>query len=242
MAGKKQVKIFLTAVVAIVFLILVILAWRVFFYVPSSGLQVEGNSASQTLADANGRDGVKEDSKTKTDDGNSLDEIKQVSAIQKKAGAKSVDGIVAGSRHFRAVFESWQNKTASDFAITDLDGKDHRLSDYRGKDVMVIFWATWCMPCISEIPELKKLRNQIGEDKLAILAISSEEPSKVRKLVDMIKINYTVAAANTQSLPKPFSQVQAIPCAFFVRPDGTIKLATIGTLKLNDIRAILDAE
>ncbi len=155
--------------------------------------------------------------------------------------------IVARARYWGPEYIPWYGKEAPDFTLTDLDGKQHRLSDYRGKNVMLIFWATWCKPCIIEIPHLVELRHIIGEDKLAMLAISHIGPMNSEQIIRSFAeehndINYTVIAANPADLPTPFSQINAIPSSFFITPAGKIKLATVGLLTLPDMKAIIEAE
>jgi len=149
-------------------------------------------------------------------------------------------GIIDTAKTWGPSFELWFGRPAPDFALTDLTGKQHKLSDYRGKNVIVIFWASWCGPCRMEIPHLIELRNTIGEDKLAMLAISNEDPALLEKFIAQQKINYTVFS-NKETLPTPFNLVNSIPCSFFIDPQGRIKLATIGMLSLNEIKAIIQA-
>jgi peroxiredoxin len=146
--------------------------------------------------------------------------------------------VIQMAKTWGPAFESWIGKPAPDFNLTDLTGKQHQLSDYLGKDVIVIFWATWGGSCRMEIPDLIELRNTISGDKLAMLAISNEGPALLEKFVAQRKINYTVFS-NKEALPAPFSLVNSIPCSFFVDPEGKIKLATIGMMSLEEIKAIL---
>jgi len=86
----------------------------------------------------------------------------------------NLEDVIRSASGWGPAYESWRGKEAPDFTLRDLDGKVHKLSDYRGKDVMLVFWATWCPPCMMEIPHLIALRNRVGADKLAILAITNE--------------------------------------------------------------------
>jgi len=153
----------------------------------------------------------------------------------------SLKQVIAAARTWGPAFESWFGRPAPDFTLTDIAGNQHKLSDYRGKDVMLIFWATWCGPCRMEIPDLIQLRNTISKDKLAMLAVSNEETALVKTFAAQQKINYMVFS-NQQELPAPFNLVNAIPCSFFIDPQGVIKLATIGLLPLSDMKAVLQAE
>jgi len=154
----------------------------------------------------------------------------------------SLNDIVRYARAWGPIYTSWYGKTAPDFTLADISGKQHKLSDYRGKNVMIIFWATWCRPCLIEMPHLIALRNIIDEDKLAMLAISKEHPALVEKFVENKKMNYTVFSSDTRAMPSPFNRIRGIPCSFFIDPNGKIKLATEGTLSLGEMKAILQAD
>jgi len=128
-----------------------------------------------------------------------------------------------------------------DFQVSDINGKPVKLSDYRGKTVMVIMWATWCQPCMQEVPHINALREIISEDKLAILAISNEDASLVKKAAENKRMVYTVISYR-DALPEPFSNTKSIPSAFYIKPDGTLKLATEGLSYLGEMKAIILAE
>lgn len=150
----------------------------------------------------------------------------------------SLKDIIQAARTWGPAFTSWYGKPAPDFALTDLDGKEHKLSDYKGKKVLLVFWATWCPPCRKEIPDLIELRKTVSEDKLAMLAISNEKPDLVKSFVAQANLNYTVLL-DPGTLPGPYNTINAIPSSFFIDPEGKIKLATSGLVSLSEIKAIL---
>ena len=157
----------------------------------------------------------------------------------------SLAPIIRAARTWGPAYESWYGKTSPNFALKDLAGKQHKLSDYRGKKVMLVFWATWCPPCIMEVPSLIKLRNDAREDNLAILAISPEKPDLVKRFVAKQNINYTILL-DTGRMPAPFGfmrvySTSGVPCSFFIDPEGRIKLGAGGLISLNEIKAILQA-
>ena len=158
----------------------------------------------------------------------------------------SLNDVIKTARTWGPSYSFWYGKMAPDFTLTDITGKQHKLSDYRGKNVMIIFWTTWCPPCRMEIPHLIALRNRIGEDKLAMLAISNEDPALVKKFVDDQRLNYTILLEKG-NMPNPFGVIRiyrtsGLPCSFFIDPDGKIKLATTGLLSLGAMKAIVQAE
>jgi thiol-disulfide isomerase/thioredoxin len=159
----------------------------------------------------------------------------------------TISDIIDRRRGWGPAFTKWYGKEAPDFTVTDLNGKKHMLSEYRGKNVMLIFWATWCPPCIAEIPHLIELRKQIGEDKLIMLAISCIDPRNtteaVRKFVTANPvINYPVTSTDEATMPRPYNLINSIPCSFFIDPQGKIKLATEGMIPFPQMKAIIEAE
>jgi thiol-disulfide isomerase/thioredoxin len=158
-----------------------------------------------------------------------------------------LNDVIKTAKTWGPAFETWFGKPAPDFSLTDITGKQHKLSDYRGKNVMIIFWAGWCGPCRMEIPHLIELRNTIGQDKLAMLAISFIGPRNTTEIVKNFvaqnkEMNYTVFSVSSSEMPAPYNLVNSIPCSFFIDSQGKIKLATLGLLALDDMKAILAAK
>jgi len=158
------------------------------------------------------------------------------------SGEVSIDDIVNNAKGWGQKFLSWTGREMPDLTFKDLSGKEHKLSDYRGKDVVLIFWATWCQPCLSEIPGFIQLRNSIGEDKLAMLAVSNEHPELLKRFVVANQLNYTVLRISSDNIPIPYSIVNSIPITFFITAEGKLKIAAVGAMNLNDVKAILEAK
>jgi peroxiredoxin len=135
------------------------------------------------------------------------------------------------------VFSEWIDKPAPDFTITDIDGRTFMLSQQKGKDVMVVFWATWCPPCKQEIPNLIELRNTYSGDTLTIIALSDESDKTLSSFRQVNGLNYTVASA--ENLPPPYDEVTAIPTILLIDKDGIIRNATEGYHNFEELKSLL---
>ena len=116
------------------------------------------------------------------------------------------------------------------FTITDIEGKTSSSTEWRGKVVLVNFWATWCGPCRVEIPDLVALQEKY-KDQLVVLGISEDEGDVplVKKFAAEHKINYRLVMA-TPELRSVFPEVMALPTTFMLDRDGRIQQKTVGLL------------
>ena len=157
------------------------------------------------------------------------------------ANPASLENIINARTTWDVAFQPWSGKSAPDFTVNDINGRTHKLSDYQGKNVLVVFWATWCPACIAEIPHLVDLQKMYGEEELAILAVSNESPDVLKNFAATKDMNYTVVTP-AENLPAPFSNVRSIPTTFFIEPNGKIKLTALGLVPLEEAQAIVEAE
>lgn len=153
----------------------------------------------------------------------------------------SLDDVIESGETWDVTFPEWSGRVAPDFTVTDVDGAEHRLSDYRGRNVLLVFWATWCPACNVEIPHLIGLRKEYKQDDLAILALSNETARHLKSFGATKGINYSVVPLGASALPQPYADVRSIPTSFFIDKSGTIKLAAVGLVSLEDSRAIIEA-
>ena len=113
--------------------------------------------------------------------------------------------------------------TAPDFSLPTADGKTLKLSDYKGKAVIIDFWATWCPPCRKGIPDLIELQKKYGSKGLQIIGVSVDQDTK-KDVVPFIKdkgINYPVVYADNSIIMK-YGGIRAIPTSFVIDKQGRI--------------------
>jgi peroxiredoxin len=127
---------------------------------------------------------------------------------------------------------------AADFTLRDLDGKEHKLSDYRGKVVFLNFWATWCPPCREEIPSMQRLNEVLGSKDFVMLAVNTDE--NIKDLEAFIKgtpHNFTIlsdADGKIQDLYKVFK----FPETFVIDRQGRIVEHIVGARNWSSTEAL----
>jgi thiol-disulfide isomerase/thioredoxin len=132
---------------------------------------------------------------------------------------------------------------APDLALTDLQGKSHSLADYRGKIVVLNFWATWCGPCREEMPMLSNLAPKYDEKYVTFLAASLDDAETQPKIPDFLtkkKITLATFTGATPETLKQFHLGEIIPATLIFDRDGTSAFRIMGEASKKDISSRLD--
>jgi len=118
--------------------------------------------------------------------------------------------------------------TAPDFSLPTLNGEKLDLTAYRGKVVLLDFWATWCDPCREEVPHFVELQSRYGDQGLQIIGVSMDDSSEpVRDFTRQFKMNYPVVMGNAE-IGERYGGILGLPIAFLVDRDGRIYARHVG--------------
>ncbi len=124
-----------------------------------------------------------------------------------------------------------QETRAPEFELRDINGHTVRLSDYRGKVVLINFWATWCPPCRAEMPDLVRHQREHRNNGLQIIGITypPENKDRVRRFARSLKVNYPIILG-TRQLKARFSSDETLPLTIVIDRDGTVSNIIVGIL------------
>lgn len=133
---------------------------------------------------------------------------------------------------------------APEFSLKSVDGKTVKLSDYKGKVVIIDFWATWCPPCRKGIPDLISIQNEF-KDKVVIIGISLDREKTIKDVPGFVKnngINYPVVYGDDKVVID-YGGIQSIPTSFVVDKNGTVVDMHVGLVSkdtfVNKIKELL---
>ena len=140
-----------------------------------------------------------------------------------------------------------ERKAAPEFTLADQTGKQVKLSDFKGKVVLLNFWATWCGPCKVEIPWFIEFQKTYENKDLVILGVSLDEDgwTSVKPYMDEKKMNYRVLAGN-DDVAKNYGGVESLPTTFLIDKEGRIAATHVGLISKSaykkEIEGLLDGK
>jgi peroxiredoxin len=142
----------------------------------------------------------------------------------------AVAGESSATQQTDAVTSPLLGKRAPDFALRDLASHQVSLADYRGKAVLINFWATWCAPCQVEMPWFIALQQKYASQGFTVLGIDKDYPEdlpKVPGFAKMMNLNYPVLYGN-QKTYSAYGCCDYLPMSYYVDRAGTVRIATVG--------------
>jgi cytochrome c biogenesis protein CcmG, thiol:disulfide interchange protein DsbE len=138
--------------------------------------------------------------------------------------------------------KEWKGGAAPALELADVEGTIHRLSDYRGKVVLVNFWATWCEPCREEMPSMEALRAGLQGRPFAVLAVNvGEGPRVARGFGERMSLRFPLLVDSDTKTTKAWG-ARILPASFVVGPDGKIRYSYLGAIDWAgpDVRAVIE--
>jgi len=128
------------------------------------------------------------------------------------------------------VLSPWYGGATPALRLQDLEGRAHALEAYRGKVVLVNFWATWCEPCKEEMPSIEKLRRSLADRPFAVLAVNLAEPEpRIRAFLEKVPLGFPVLLDRDATAAKAW-KARMLPATYILGPDGRIRYSYIGEL------------
>jgi thiol-disulfide isomerase/thioredoxin len=136
----------------------------------------------------------------------------------------------------------WAGVITPPLELADLDGKTHRLADYRGRTLLINFWATWCKPCRDEMPSIERLRASLEGRPFAVVAVNvGESPEAARGFAASMPLGFPLLLDRDTRTSRAWG-ARILPATFVVGPDGVARFSYLGELDWAqpDVRAQIE--
>ncbi len=133
-----------------------------------------------------------------------------------------------------------QTIAASEFELQNMDEENIKLSDYRGKVVLLNFWATWCPPCVREMPSMERLQQRVGEGDFKVIAVNQmENPDDVFAFTGQLEMDPTFDILfDRESKVSQAYAVRGLPTTYLIDKKGNIRYRAVGGREFDHVEVI----
>ena len=129
--------------------------------------------------------------------------------------------------------------TAEGFTLQDSKGKTHRLQDYKGKWVLVNFWATWCPPCLEEMPDLQKLHEKRKDLVVIGIAMDYKDPQYVLSFAEDLLVTFPIVLGDPK-IAAQIGKLQGLPTTYLYSPQGKLAAQNVGALTYQSVERYIE--
>lgn len=141
-----------------------------------------------------------------------------------------IGGLTLAGNLFQDNKKPVQGDKAPDFSLVGMDGKTHKLSEYKGKTVLLNFWGTFCPPCKDEMPAMQKQYEQSKREDIEFLAVNlAESPITVQNFISQYNVTFPILLDDKEEIRKRYGVIN-YPTTFFIGPDGRIASVKVGQM------------
>ena len=137
-----------------------------------------------------------------------------------------------------ALFWMGLASAAENFTLIDAQGKSHSLAGYRGKWVIVNFWATWCPPCLEEIPDLVAIKESRNDVQVIGITMEFQDAEQVMQFADGMFVNYPIVLGDRR-ISESIGKVDGLPTTFIYDPQGRLAERHIGKITRKQIERLI---
>ena len=138
-----------------------------------------------------------------------------------------------------------EGHSAPNFKLKTLDGDISELSDYRGQKILLNFWASWCPPCKSEIPDLNDFVLESQKEKMVVVSVNMTYAEKnvqsVKAFQDMYKVKFPILLDQTSRIAELYG-IRTIPTSYLINENGIIQKRIIGPLHKDGLKILLESD
>ena len=126
--------------------------------------------------------------------------------------------------------QPWKGGPPPKLVLKDLDGREYRLTDFKGKVLVVNFWATWCDPCREEMPSFNRLKDRMGDTAFAILAVNlAEGESRINEFLKQVPMNFPILLDRDGAVANAW-HARLLPYTVVIGPDQRARYSALGAL------------